>query len=428
MPVRRGGRHNSGPGKAITIRSVHIVIAMDKFAGTLTAPEAVQAVTEGWLRTSPDDTVTGVPMSDGGPGFLDSLADAFEGRRRFGERLATVTGPLGTEITGRYLIELRGGPVGDVGGDVAGDVGGGPAGDVAGPGHPTAYIEVAEACGLHLVPAEERDAKAATTYGVGELIAAALDDGAKRLVIGLGGTCTTDGGAGLLAALGAEPAEVLRAGGGALRSLQSLDLTEPRRRLEGVEIVIASDVDNPLLGLRGAAAVFGPQKGATDDDVQRLDAALTHYAELAGAIGQEPGALRRTLDAPGAGAGGGLGYGLMLLGGRRVPGIGTVITETGLAGLIARADLVITGEGRFDHSSLGGKVPTGVAEAALESGRPCLVLAGLVEVGKRELAAAGFAAAYEVAEQAGSAQEAMARAQFHLTALAERVAKTWSHS
>ncbi|WP_194917873.1 glycerate kinase family protein [Catenulispora rubra] len=391
---------------------MHIVIAMDKFAGTLTAPEAVQAVTAGWLRTSPDDTVTGVPMSDGGPGFLDSLADAFEGRRRFGEQLATVTGPLGTEVTGRYLIELSGGPAGEA--------------DVA--GHPTAYIEVAEACGLHLVPAEQRDAKAATTYGVGELIAAALDDGAERLVIGLGGTCTTDGGAGLLAALGAEPAEVLRAGGGALKSLHSLDLTEPRRRLEGVEIVIASDVDNPLLGLRGAAAVFGPQKGATDDDVQRLDAALTHFAELAGAIGQEPGALRRTLDAPGAGAGGGLGYGLMLLGGRRVPGIRTVIAETGLADLIAEADLVITGEGRFDHSSLGGKVPTGVAEAALASGRPCLVLAGLVEVGKRELAAAGFAAAYEVAEQAGSTQEAMAHAEFHLTALAERVAKSWAHA
>ncbi|MEZ0108239.1 glycerate kinase [Catenulispora sp. EB89] len=391
---------------------MHIVIAMDKFAGTLSAPEAVQAVAAGWLRTSPDDTVTGVPMSDGGPGFLDSLADAFEGRRRFGEQLATVTGPLGTEVTGRYLIELAGGPAGEA--------------DAA--GHPTAYIEVAEACGLHLVPAEQRDAKAATTYGVGELIAAALDDGAKRLVIGLGGTCTTDGGAGLLAALGAEPAEVLRAGGGALKSLHSLDLTEPRRRLAGVEIVIASDVDNPLLGLRGAAAVFGPQKGATDDDVQRLDAALTHFAHLAGAIGQEPGALRRTLDAPGAGAGGGLGYGLMLLGGRRVPGIGTVIAETGLAELIAEADLVITGEGRFDHSSLGGKVPTGVAEAALESGRPCLVLAGLVEVGKRELAAAGFAAAYEVAEQAGSAQEAMAHAEFHLAALAERVAKSWAHA
>ncbi|MBS2534149.1 glycerate kinase [Catenulispora sp. NF23] len=385
---------------------MHIVIAMDKFAGTLTAPEAVRAVTAGWLRSSPEDEVTGVPMSDGGPGFLDSMSDAFGGRVQFTEQLATVTGPLGTEVTGRYLIESGHGSTDGK--------------------HPTAYIEVAEACGLHLVPADQRDAKAATTYGVGELIAAALADGAKRLVIGLGGTSTTDGGAGLLAALGAEPAEVLRAGGGALKSLHGLDLTEPRRRLADIETVIASDVDNPLLGLRGAAAVFGPQKGATDDDVQRLDAALTHFAELAGAIGQEPGAIRRTLDAPGAGAGGGLGYGLMLLGGRRVPGIGTVIAETGLADLIAGADLVITGEGRFDHSSLGGKVPTGVAEAALASGRPCIVLAGLVEVGKRELAAAGFAAAYEVAEQAGSAQEAMARAEFHLAALAERVARSWS--
>ncbi|WP_194924969.1 glycerate kinase family protein [Catenulispora pinisilvae] len=401
---------------------MHIVIAMDKFAGTLTAPEAVRAVTAGWLRSSPEDEVTGVPMSDGGPGFLDSMSDAFQGRVRFAEQLATVTGPLGTEVTGRYLVESGGGSTdgsGDKSGDGSGD-------GSTGEKRATAYIEVAEACGLHLVPADQRDAKAATTYGVGELIAAALADGAKRLVIGLGGTSTTDGGAGLLAALGAEPAEVLRAGGGALKSLHDLDLTEPRRRLAGIEIVIASDVDNPLLGLRGAAAVFGPQKGATDDDVQRLDAALTHFAELAGAIGQEPGAIRRTLDAPGAGAGGGLGYGLMLLGGHRVPGIGTVIAETGLADLIAGADLVITGEGRFDHSSLGGKVPTGVAEAAQASGRPCIVLAGLVEVGKRELAAAGFAAAYEVAEQAGSAQEAMARAEFHLTALAERVARSWS--
>ena len=136
--------------------------------------------------------------------------------------------------------------------------------------------------------------------------------------------------------------------------------------------------------------------------------------------------MRRTLDAPGAGAGGGLGYGLMLLGGRRVPGIGTVIAETGLSDLIAEADLVITGEGRFDHQSLGGKVPTGVAEAALKVGRPCIVLAGVVEVGKRELATAGFAAAYEVVEQAGSVQAAMADAGVHLTALAARVAKSWS--
>jgi glycerate kinase len=386
---------------------VRIVIAMDKFAGTLSAPEAVRAVSEGWLRTSPDDEVIGVAMSDGGPGFLDTVAGVWgEG----GERLVTVSGPLGTPVTARYLLVRREGAA--VPPDEAGL---------------TAYIEVAEAAGLHLVPAEKRDAKAATSYGVGEIIAAALDEGATRLVVGLGGTCTTDGGAGMLAALGAEPAEALRAGGAALRSLESLDLSEPRRRLAGVRLVIASDVDNPLLGLRGAAAVFGPQKGATPDDVQRLDAALTHFAELAGAIGQEPGAVRRTLDAPGAGAGGGLGYGLLLLGGRRVPGIGTVIAETGLAGLIAGADLVITGEGRFDHSSLGGKVPTGVAAAALESARPCIVLAGRVEVGKRELANAGFAAAYEVAEQAGSAEEAMARAEFHLAALAERVAKSWSH-
>lgn len=376
---------------------MRIVIAVDKFAGTLSAPEAAGAVAEGWGRARPEDEIVSVPMADGGPGFLDALVGAGGGD----ERLVTVTGPLGGPVTARYLVRERDGVL-------------------------TAYIEVAEACGLHLVEAGARDAKAATTYGVGELIAAALDDGARRLVVGLGGTCTTDGGAGVLAALGAEPADVLRGGGAALRGLESLHLDAARERVAGVEIVVASDVDNPLLGLRGASAVFGPQKGATPDDVQRLDAALTHFAELAGALGQEAGAVRRTLDAPGAGAGGGLGYGLMLLGGKRVAGIGTVIEETGLAGLIAGADLVVTGEGKLDHSSLGGKVPSGVAQAALASGRPCVVLAGRVEVGKRELAAAGFAAAYEVVEQAGSAEEAMAHAAVHLAALAERVAKSWS--
>jgi glycerate 2-kinase len=424
---------------------VRIIVAMDKFAGTLTAPEAARAVAEGWHRTAPDDEVVCVPMADGGPGFLDALAMAWEDGRagdggggatadgggRVGhprtdpdgeaaagaadvaqvpvdEELATVTGPLGDQVTARYLVHRA----------ATGD-----AAPVT-----TAYIEVAEACGLHLIPPAERKALIAGTFGVGELIDAAITRGATRIVIGLGGTCSTDGGAGMLAALGAEPADVLRGGGGALTALESVDLSAAQARLEGIELVIASDVDNPLLGLRGASAVFGPQKGASADDVQRLDAALTRFAELVGAIGLAPGAVRRTLDAPGAGAGGGLGYGLMQLGGRRVPGIGTVIEETGLADLVASADLVITGEGRFDHSSLGGKVPTGVAEAAQRSGRPCVVLAGLVEVGKRELANAGFAAGYEVAEQAGSAAEAMARPAFHLAALAERVARSWSHA
>jgi glycerate 2-kinase len=376
---------------------VRIVIAVDKFAGTLTAPEAARAIAEGWGRARPGDEIVSVPMADGGPGFLDALVAAGGGD----ERLATVSGPLGEAVTARYLVRERDSVL-------------------------TAYIEVAEACGLHLVPEEAREPLRATSYGVGELVSAALEDGARRIVLGLGGTCTTDGGAGLLAALGAEPGDVLRGGGGALRGLEALELGVARERLDGVEVVVASDVDNPLLGLRGAAAVFGPQKGASADDVQRLDAALTRFAELAGALGQEAGAVRRTLDAPGAGAGGGLGYGLMLVGGRRVAGIGTVIEETGLAGLIAGADLVVTGEGKLDHSSLGGKVPSGVAQAALGSGRPCVVLAGRVEVGKRELAAAGFAGAYEVVEEAGSVEAAMGDAALYLGALAERVARSWS--
>jgi glycerate kinase len=372
---------------------MRVLICPDSFTGTLSAPDAAGAIAAGWRSAAPDDEITTAPLSDGGPGFVDVVQAALGG-----ELLAvTVTGPLGDPVPATVLLAPDG----------------------------TAYLESAQACGLHLVPADRRDPTRTTTVGVGELIRAALDAGARALVVGLGGSGTNDGGAGALAALGAAPAEVLRAGGGALAGLDALDLAPARERLAGVDLRIASDVDSPLLGLRGASAIFGPQKGATADQVQRLDAALEHFARAA-----QPGVGLNMAGspavAPGAGAAGGLGYGLLLLGGRRVPGIATVLELTGLAKAAAGVDVVVTGEGCFDWQSLQGKVVSGVAALAMEVARPCVVLAGQVEVGRREMAALGIESAYSVSEHAGSTEAAMADPAAHLESLAARVARSWS--
>ncbi|WP_232784449.1 glycerate kinase family protein [Carbonactinospora thermoautotrophica] len=367
---------------------VRVLIAPDKFAGTLTAVQAAEAIAAGWRRTAPHDDLDLAPLADGGPGFVEVLHQALGG-----ELISvTVTGPLGEPVPGVVLLTEE-------------------------DGVRTAYVESAQACGLELVPEDRRDPGATTTYGVGELIAAAVDQGAARIVVGLGGSATNDGGAGLLAALGAEPADRLRRGGAALATLDQVDLVAARARVAGVELVAASDVDNPLLGLRGASNVFGPQKGATAEQVHQLDAALTRWAELAD---------RKTADAKGAGAAGGLGYGLLLLGARRVPGIETVLQAVGLPDRAARADLVLTGEGSFDFQSLRGKVVSGVAALAGRYAKPCVVLAGQVKVGRREMGAMGVESAYAVTEVAGSRQEAMARPAEHLERLAARVARTWS--
>ncbi|WP_019877727.1 glycerate kinase [Sporichthya polymorpha] len=374
---------------------MRVLVAPDCFTGTLSAPDAAAAIAAGWRSAAPDDEITVAPLSDGGPGFVDVVAAALGG-----ELLAvTVAGPLGHPVPATLLLTADG----------------------------TAYLESAQACGLHLIPPDRRDPTRTTTVGVGELIAAALDAGARALVIGLGGSGTNDGGAGALAALGAQPGDLLRGGGAALRELDPavLDLSAARERLAGVDVRIASDVDSPLLGLRGASAVFGPQKGATDDQVQRLDAALEHFARAA----QPDVGLNMTGSlaiAAGAGAAGGLGYGLLLLGAHRVPGIAGVIELTGLTAAAAAVDVIVTGEGCFDWQSLQGKVVSGVAELAMSVARPCVVLAGQVEVGRREMAALGVESAYSVAELAGSAEAAMAEPAVHLEALAARVARAWS--
>jgi glycerate 2-kinase len=374
---------------------VRVLIAPDSFTGTLSAVQAAEAMAAGWRDSAPGDDLVLAPLSDGGPGFVDVLHAALGG-----ELIGlTVPGPRRKPVPAGLLR------VGEV-----------------------AYLESAQAAGLHLIPVEHRDPTRTSTYGVGTLIAAAVDGGARRVVLGLGGSGTNDGGAGALAALGAQPAGLLRGGGIALRELDpaALDLAPARARLQGVELQLATDVDSVLLGLRGASATFGPQKGADPDAVQRLDAALEHFARAA-----QPGTgvnMTGSLAvAQGAGAAGGLGFGLMLLGGTRVAGIATVAELTGLTAAIGSVDVVVTGEGSFDWQSLAGKVVAGVAAMAGEHARPCLVLAGRVEVGRREYSALGVSAAYAVTEEVDPA-EALAHPAEHLRALAARVARSWSRA
>ncbi len=377
-----------------------VLLAPDKFAGTLSALEAAAAITEGWLRTAPGDEIVQVPLADGGPGFLDALERTLGGRRVERE----VTGPLGLPVTASVLV-------------------------VEG----TAYVESASACGLHLVPVDLRDPVRTTTYGVGELIAVAVAEGVERVVVGLGGSATNDGGIGMLAALGAtaegaEGADVtalLALGASALRSVQSVDLSAARASLDGVELVMATDVDNPLLGLRGAANGFARQKGADDGAVMELEGTVEHLVEV---VGRRPDG-KDPAVALGAGAAGGLGYALLHLDAVRVPGIATVLDTLGFDALVAAADLVVTGEGSFDWQSLRGKVVSGVAETALAHGRACVVLAGRVEVGRREYAATGISGAFAVVDDlvARGIPESAALEQpaEHLAALAERAARTW---
>jgi glycerate kinase len=289
----------------------------------------------------------------------------------------------------------------------------------------TAYVESAQACGLHLLSGEERNPRLTTSYGLGPLITAAVEGGAREVVIGLGGSATNDAGAGLLAALGAEPLDVagyaLPYGGAALAACARLGGAP---RLRGARLVAATDVDNPLIGLHGASSVYGPQKGASRADVLDLDAALTRFADV---LERDlPGCPVGLAAAPGGGAAGGLGAAILALGGRCESGIGLVRRLSRLDDALDAADVVVTGEGSFDHQSLRGKVISGVAEAARDRGLPCLVLAGRLNAGRRETARIGVAAAYSLEEHFGSAEQAMNRPVEGLRALAARAARQWS--
>ncbi|MEV8372384.1 glycerate kinase [Kribbella sp. NPDC056861] len=363
---------------------MRVLIAPDKFAGTLTAVEAAAAIEEGWRRRDPQAVVLVAPMADGGPGFIDVLAAVVDGKLL----AVTVRGPLGAEVPAAVLV--------------AGE---------------TAYIETAQACGLHLVEPADRRPEDGSTYGVGQLIAAAVEAGAKRIVLGLGGSGTNDAGSGLLAALGAtSEGGSLEAGAKGLQTLTAVDLQPALDKLAGVEFVAASDVENPMLGLRGATNIFGTQKGITDERKPAVDGYLTTFAELAG---------RKTADQKGAGAAGGLGYALLLLGAERVSGIDLVAELTGLEAKAKQVDLVLTGEGAFDFQSRDGKVISGVAKVANDAMRPCVVLAGKVQIGAREMRTMGVESAYSLVDAVGEAQ-AFADPHGSLASVAERVAKTWA--
>ena len=370
---------------------MRVLIAPDGFGGTLTGPQAAAAIAAGWRAIAPQDELDLAPLSDGGPGLLEVLATALPQAVR---HPATVEDPLGRPVEAAVLLDRT-----------------------------TAYVEAAAACGLHLLTESERDPKATTTYGVGQLVRHALDLGATRVVVGLGGSGTNDGGAGLLAALGVQRLDAsgqrLVPGGAALRDVDRLS-GAPDPRLAAVELVAATDVDSPLLGLYGASATFGPQKGASREDVALLDGALARWADV---LESHLGAAVR--DQPGAGAAGGLGAALLALGARREPGIQLVLQLVGLSSRVAEADLVLTGEGTFDFSSLAGKVVSGVAAQAMSHAVPCLVLAGAVRVGRREAAAAGVEATYSLVDAVG-VEAALSRPAQELTALASRVAQQWS--
>ncbi len=374
---------------------MRVVVAPDCFTGTLTATEAATAIASGWRSVTPGDDLDLCPMSDGGPGFLHALRCALGGA----VLPVVASGPLGEPIPAQVLR------IGQ-----------------------TAYIESAQVCGLNLIPPSLRAPERTTSRGLADLILAAIGDGATRVVVGLGGTGICDGGAGMLAGLGAvardhrgvDTTDVMMRGGGSLGAVVSVDLDDARRRMAGVELVAATDVDVPLLGARGAALGFAPQKGASDDVARFLEERLTAFAA---AIGRRPDG-RSPAVALGAGAGGGLGFALLALGGHRVPGVESVIAAVGLRERCVGADLVMTGEGSFDWQSLRGKVLTGVTGAAMESGCPVLVIAGRVEVGRRDWQAAGVAGVYSMIAEAG--QEALERAREVLSATAARVARPWA--
>jgi glycerate kinase len=371
---------------------MRVLVCPDKFAGTISAVAAAEAFAAGWLAEKPGDELVLRPLSDGGPGFGDVLAAALPGAGRLA---VATTDPLGRPAEGHVLLD------------------GG-----------TAYVESAEACGLHLLSEAERDPKHTTSFGLGPLVLAALEVGAREVVVGLGGSATNDGGAGLLAALGAAPLDAggfaLPYGGAALAGCAALGGVP---RLREATLVAATDVDSPLLGIRGASAVFGPQKGASRQDVFLLDAALARFAEVLGAL---PSAPAQLAERPGAGAAGGLGAAILALGGRVESGIGLVRRLTRLDDEVDRAALVVTGEGAFDEQSLRGKVVAGVANAARDAGVPCVVLAGRVDAGRREAAAIGVSEAHSLVEHFGSVATALARPADGLRELGQRLARQWS--
>lgn len=371
-----------------------IVIAPDSFKESLTALAVAEAIGEGFRRILPQAQYRLVPMADGGEGLVQSIVDATQG-----EKFSTqVTAPLGNKVSASW------GMTGD---------------------EQSAVIEMAEASGLHLVPTDKRNPLISTSYGTGELISTALDKGLRRIILGIGGSATNDGGVGMLQALGAKfvdkTGKSLSFGGAALADLAQIDMSGLDPRLQETRIEVACDVDNPLCGEHGASAVFGAQKGATKADIQRLDAALRHFAE------QVQAQLGIDIQTPkGAGAAGGMGGGLMLLPQVRLrSGVQMVIEAVDLAAAIADADIVVTGEGRMDGQSVHGKTPIGVAKLAKSAGKPVIAIVGSLREDYPAVYEAGIDAVFPIIRQINSLENTLQAGRENLISTAENVARLW---
>ena len=369
-----------------------VILAPDKFKGSLSAAEAVARLAAGLRRSVPGIAIASVPVADGGEGTVDAVVAA-AGFRRL---RVFVPGPTGRPVAASLAVRGE-----------------------------TAVIESAAACGLAALPGGEKAPLTATSYGAGSLIGAAIDAGCTRIVLGLGGSACTDGGAGLVQALGADLTDAdgdpLRHGGAALTGIAELDIAPLLARIKGIDITVACDVDNPLLGANGAAAVYGPQKGASPTDVRLLDDALAAWsAAVARAIGTDEYATY-----PGAGAAGGIGFAaLALLGARLRPGIELMLEGAGFAEMVRGSRLVITGEGSLDAQSLRGKAPAGVARVANALGVPVIAVSGVCDLSEEQIREAGFAAAYRLTDLEDDVDRCIAHAGPLLEVLAERIGRT----
>ena len=372
-----------------------IVIAPDSFKESLTALAVANEIEAGFREFFPDAQYVKLPVADGGEGTVQAMIDASGGRRVE----LQVTGPLGEPVPAFYGLM----------------------GDGA-----TAVIEMAAASGLELVPPARRNPLYTTSYGTGQLISNALDAGARRFVLGVGGSATNDGGAGMLQALGGRLLDAagadLNAGGGALAALARIDLSTLDARIKDSVFDVACDVTNPLVGPQGASAIFGPQKGATPEMVERLDANLRHFsAVIVRDLGQDVAAI------PGAGAGGGIGAGMMVfLGGRLRPGSEIVTAAVGLDAAVADADLVITGEGRIDGQTIHGKTPIGVARVARRHGKPVIAIAGGLATGAAAVHAHGIDAVFGAVSRPCTVEEALAAAAVNVRSAARNIAAVLS--
>ncbi|WP_339062859.1 glycerate kinase [Tepidibacillus marianensis] len=372
-----------------------IVIAPDSFKESLTALEVADAVERGFKVVFPEAEYIKVPMADGGEGTVQSLVDATNGKIIN----KMVIGPLGNTVDAFFGILGNG---------------------------KTAVIEMAAASGIHLVPREKRNPLITTTWGTGQLILSALDYGVDHIIIGIGGSATNDGGAGLAQSLGArllnQEGEEIGYGGGSLNQLVNVDVSNMDFRLRNVKIEVACDVNNPLVGPTGASAIYGPQKGATPEMVQFLDQNLTHYADII-----YKSLNKDVRNIPGSGAAGGLGAGLLaFLSAELRRGVEIVISATHLDEVLKNATLVITGEGKIDSQTINGKTPIGVAKTAKKYGVPVIGITGNVAKDSSIVHEYGIDALFSIVPRVTTLQDAMENAREYVTATARNIAMIWS--